>query len=825
TFEIFVILKNEGLAGLWQFIQDKIGDLKVMVIDTIQNFVIESVIKQGVLWVISLLNPASAFAKACKMIYDIIMFFIERGSQIVELVNAVMESVTAIANGALGGAAKLIENALSKALPVVISFMASLLGLGGISKKIQEIIQKVKEPIDKAIDWLIAQAVKFAKKIGKKLGFGKGKGKSKKEGEKQGENKGEQLEDSEVGKTVNFSGGDESHRLWIKTQGTSTTVMVASTPTSVEAKLNEWQGKLDSLPDDKRPQAQSLLGTARQHLGTTEQKAQKTAKEMEEAKQNSADEKAINEAEQADNQTEAAEETLADVLQKLFDLFGEGNTLVEWWKVSEQFNTKDGKTHKLFFLGEGEAATLMVASNPESIEKWVSRRKHAEPKPTSEENSALDKALAKKEEIDELTKDREDTNKIEIKALLETKLQELAELIKKGGVDTEELPLTQVTYTMRNGKSSKVVAQPLTKWPGNTSGERSAGGSTGPNPKGWELGTKINMQNKNSWERVHLLTAEAHGPFTNWNVIPARKNVNTLLRDNVENKIKELKNKNKEMYFEMVVQYHSSTQENELFSILKDTDSIPKNESVLDSDFPAALTVNLKNETDNQEVIKSSFKGGFDFSLPAKNEIDIDFIKQKYRERISNLKKDGQAANRTDLYGKINRETLKKALGENETNELLDEIYGEKAPSTKDMVMTLLRREGGNISYEALVLELTNKKIAEKTVQNAINSLKKENQLEVREPYSYDSAKLETAMKEVERKENSGETLSEKDKLAKLLWRELASQGRITFEFPRDIDKVRSQYSLTAKTSTIQRKHFSDLGVRQNKTVVLKSES
>lgn len=332
TFEVFVILKNEGLAGLWQFIQDKIGDLKVMVVDTIQNFVIESVIKQGVLWVISLLNPASAFAKACKMIYDIIMFFIERGSQIVELVNAVMESVKAIANGALGGAAKLIENALSKALPVVISFMASLLGLGGISKKIQEIIQKVKEPIDKAIDWLIAQAVKFAKKIGKKLGFGKGKNKGKKEGEQQGENEGEQLEDSEVGKTVNFSGGDESHRLWIKTQGTSTTVMVASTPTPVEAKLNEWQGKLDSVPEEKRPQAQSLLGKARQHLGTTEQKAQKTAKEMEEAKQNSTDEKAINEAEQADNQTEAAQETLADVLKQLCDLFGDtldGVNLVE----------------------------------------------------------------------------------------------------------------------------------------------------------------------------------------------------------------------------------------------------------------------------------------------------------------------------------------------------------------------------------------------------------------------------------------------------------------------------------------------------------------
>ncbi|MBD1934454.1 MULTISPECIES: eCIS core domain-containing protein [Cyanophyceae] len=175
NFEMFVILKNEGIAGLWQFIQDQIGDLKVMVIDNIQNFVVDGIIKGGVMWILSLLNPASAFVKACKAIYDIIMFFIERGSQIAELVNAVMESVTAIASGAVGGAAKLVENALSKALPVVISFMASLLGLGGISEKIQAIVQKVRQPIEKAIDWVIAQAVKFAKKIGGKLGFGKDK--------------------------------------------------------------------------------------------------------------------------------------------------------------------------------------------------------------------------------------------------------------------------------------------------------------------------------------------------------------------------------------------------------------------------------------------------------------------------------------------------------------------------------------------------------------------------------------------------------------------------------------------------------------------------
>jgi len=70
---------------------------------------------------------------------------------------------------------------LGTSLPVVISFMASLLGLGGISEKIEGIIKTVRAPIDKAIDWLIAQAVTAAKKIGNKLGFGKDKKGNKEE--------------------------------------------------------------------------------------------------------------------------------------------------------------------------------------------------------------------------------------------------------------------------------------------------------------------------------------------------------------------------------------------------------------------------------------------------------------------------------------------------------------------------------------------------------------------------------------------------------------------------------------------------------------------
>lgn len=171
--DVFKIFLTEGPAGVWEFIKERVGDLKAAVFDTIKSFVQEKIIIAGITWLIGLLNPAAAFIKAVKAIIDIVRFFIERGRQILELVNAVIDSITAIASGALDAAARFVENALAKAVPVVISFLAALLGLGGISQKIRSIIEKIRKPISKAIDWVINQAVKLVKKVGKLLGFGK----------------------------------------------------------------------------------------------------------------------------------------------------------------------------------------------------------------------------------------------------------------------------------------------------------------------------------------------------------------------------------------------------------------------------------------------------------------------------------------------------------------------------------------------------------------------------------------------------------------------------------------------------------------------------
>jgi len=164
---------------LWGLLQGHLTNLKEMVFGKIEEFLTESVIKSGVTWIVSMLNPAGAFIKACKAIYDIVMFFVNRGSQVMSLVNSVIGSISAIASGNLSAAAGAVEDALAKSIPVAIGFLGSLLGLGNVSGKVQEIIQSVRGLVDQGLNAVfnskpVQMVVGFIKKLVGKIKGGLG---------------------------------------------------------------------------------------------------------------------------------------------------------------------------------------------------------------------------------------------------------------------------------------------------------------------------------------------------------------------------------------------------------------------------------------------------------------------------------------------------------------------------------------------------------------------------------------------------------------------------------------------------------------------------
>ncbi|HEX3045563.1 MAG TPA: hypothetical protein VHY08_12460 [Bacillota bacterium] len=178
-----VALITKGPMALLDMAQEFLNELKTMFFDSLIEWVRNTIIVKAIQKLISMFNPVGAIIQAIITIYNTIQFFIERAKQIAAFVGAVFNSIAEIANGNLGKAVTAVEGALAKGLPVAISFLANLIGLGGIAKKIQEIIKKVRKPIDKVIGKVVGFIVDKAKKLFRKM-IGAGKGEEKETTEK-----------------------------------------------------------------------------------------------------------------------------------------------------------------------------------------------------------------------------------------------------------------------------------------------------------------------------------------------------------------------------------------------------------------------------------------------------------------------------------------------------------------------------------------------------------------------------------------------------------------------------------------------------------------
>ncbi|WP_294310429.1 hypothetical protein [uncultured Chryseobacterium sp.] len=168
--EVVQVVRKDGAAGLWEYLKDQFADLKTTVMDAIMDIIQSQVIQAGIKWVMGLLTPVGAFIKAAMAIIDVVKFFIQRAAQIMELVKAFSDSIKAIASGNVGAVAKSIENALGRAVPVLIGFLASLLGIGGLADKVLGVIRKIRLRIENAIvkfwNFVKGKAAKLLSKVG-----------------------------------------------------------------------------------------------------------------------------------------------------------------------------------------------------------------------------------------------------------------------------------------------------------------------------------------------------------------------------------------------------------------------------------------------------------------------------------------------------------------------------------------------------------------------------------------------------------------------------------------------------------------------------------
>ncbi|HWA26491.1 MAG TPA: DUF4157 domain-containing protein, partial [Lacunisphaera sp.] len=152
AFDFVRVLVTQGLAAAWERILEFATGLVDTVIDGIKAWVARTIVGQAIARIVTMFNPVGAIINAIMVIYNTVMFLIERAQQIMAFVESVLDSINNIATGNITAAIGYVERTLARILPLVISFLARLCGLGGISDRIRDIIARIRAPIERAMD-------------------------------------------------------------------------------------------------------------------------------------------------------------------------------------------------------------------------------------------------------------------------------------------------------------------------------------------------------------------------------------------------------------------------------------------------------------------------------------------------------------------------------------------------------------------------------------------------------------------------------------------------------------------------------------------------
>jgi hypothetical protein len=323
------------------------------------------IVKQAVIRLVTMLNPAGAIVQAILAIFNTIMFFMNNWDQVTAFVSSIFDSVSSIASGAIGAASKFVEKSMAMAIPLILDFMAQMLNLGGIADRIQKIIERVRKPIDQILDKIIAWISKKVKKL-----FGKD---TKDKKDDKNPHKGG-LGDTEVGKDINFYAAGKSHHLWIDTKG-SIKVMVASSPTNIPFLLERWAGLVPRrFKDDpeKFANANGLISSAKQKHQTTLSDAKLADAEITAAKKKKAE--ASEKESPADKKTETDEELLMQDIKQLFEIFGEDENeqkIDPAIVVTPKFNCKDTLDETEF---RNQLLDQQEGINDMTVNTWLTNR-------------------------------------------------------------------------------------------------------------------------------------------------------------------------------------------------------------------------------------------------------------------------------------------------------------------------------------------------------------------------------------------------------------------------------------------------------------------
>lgn len=250
TFTLVKTLITEGPMAAWEQLKEMAGEMRDAFIEAVKDFIKTKIIEQAIQWLVSLFIPGAGIIKAVIGIYDTIVFFIQKAKQIMQMISSFLGSIAEIAAGNIGAAASAMESGLARGLSLVISFLAQLLHLSGITDKIKNALQKIRAKVDA----VLLKVAKWIAEKAKKLVAGVVSGVEK-------------LKEWWKGKTTFQTKSNETHSVSFRGEGASAVLVVASKEMSVKDKLDYQKTQVANVSNaDEKKRLTDLVTDGDTHL-------------------------------------------------------------------------------------------------------------------------------------------------------------------------------------------------------------------------------------------------------------------------------------------------------------------------------------------------------------------------------------------------------------------------------------------------------------------------------------------------------------------------------------------------------------------------------
>ncbi len=360
-FKVFTIVKKEGITGLWEFVQEQFTDLKEKLIEEAKAFALREIIEAAVIRLISMLIPGAGFITAIRSLISFVQTLFAKARQIVNIITGIIDTFGEALAGNASKVSEMVEKVLAKFLSLAIAFLASVLGVGGIGKKIRSIIEKkIKEPINKAITKMMEKLkgimtklgiFKLMDKIDEKIKQGKNWVEEKKKNVKEKASKTWDKFKKWLSLKKQFkTKSGETHSIYFN-QAQNSNLSIASTPMTFAAFINSIK-----TIDQKQEKAKNLAV----------QIALKIDKEKE---------KTIKKKEPTDDEVKIFENQKANTLKGLFE-----ELAIQAAVLFETFASPDTKVNFGAQDSESEFATNMSAL-------YLNKKYQANGKPPTSKNT------------------------------------------------------------------------------------------------------------------------------------------------------------------------------------------------------------------------------------------------------------------------------------------------------------------------------------------------------------------------------------------------------------------------------------------------------